>query len=336
MQWTRELRRNVRRSRTLMRLVSAAALAPSQPRGEAAPQGVFEIADFGANPGGLRMFAYAPAALPQGAPLVALLHGCGQHAAAFARDTGWIETADRLGFALVMAEQVQANNAGRCLNWFRPASTHRDQGEAASIRAMAAEGLARFGADPARVFVAGLSAGGAMAAAMLAAYPDVFAAGASIAGLPVGVANGTAQALSRMAKAGPRQSPELLAAAARAFGPPGYAGPLPRLSIWHGERDHTVDPGNAIMLAEQWAALHAMAEAPAASLPSPQVARRVWGRPDFPAMELCLVEAIAHGYPIDGTAGHAADFILPARVSATTQIARFWNLDGAARQRRVA
>src|SRR5262249_12733719 len=140
------------------------------------------------------------------APLIVLLHGCGQTAGAFLDRSGWIGVAERLRIPLVLPEQSGDNNQGRCFNWFRPTHTGRGQGEALSIRQMVSAATKRFGCDPRRVFVGGLSAGGAMAAALLAAYPDVFAAGAVIAGLPVGAASNVSEALRRMAEAGPIRS----------------------------------------------------------------------------------------------------------------------------------
>ena len=138
-----------------------------------------------------------------------------------------------------------------------PSDAYRlaDHGEALSIRQMVAAAVERFASDPGRVFIAGLSAGGAMAAAMLAAYPDVFAAGVVVAGLPVGAAASTSEALRRMAEAGPARSPAAWAEQVRHAAPPGYPGPWPRLSIWHGGADGVVDPANARLLAAQWSAL---------------------------------------------------------------------------------
>ena len=127
--------------------------------------------------------------------------------------------------------------------------TGRGHGEALSIRQMVAAAVERFASDPGRVFIAGLSAGGAMTAALLAAYPDVFAAGAVVAGLPVGAAGSTSEALRRMAEAGPARSPADWAEQVRRAAPIGYPGPWPRLSIWHGEADGVVDPANSRLLA---------------------------------------------------------------------------------------
>src|SRR5476649_921006 len=85
-----------------------------RPRTGPLPQavGLTEIADFGPNPGALRMFVHVPAKLPKTAPLVVILHGCGQTAAGYALGTGWRDAADRLGFVLLAPEQPSANNMG--------------------------------------------------------------------------------------------------------------------------------------------------------------------------------------------------------------------------------
>ena len=90
-----------------------------------------------------------------------------------------------------MPEQTQANNSNRCFNWFLRSDNRRDQGEALSIRQMVDKMRADHGVDPKRTFVTGLSAGGAMTSVMLATYPEVFAGGGIVAGLPYGCANDT-------------------------------------------------------------------------------------------------------------------------------------------------
>jgi poly(3-hydroxybutyrate) depolymerase len=141
-----------------------AVSVPQQPR-------LKELTGFGANPGNLRMFVHVPEHLPADAPLVVALHGCSQSAEQYDVGTGWSMLADKLGFAVVYPEQQPANNPQNCFSWFSPGDIARDQGEALSIRQMVAHAVASFGVDPRRVFVTGLSAGGAMASVMLATYP---------------------------------------------------------------------------------------------------------------------------------------------------------------------
>ena len=164
----------------------------------ARPTRLREIANFGSNPGNLRMHAYVPDGVAASPALVVALHGCTQTADSYDQGTGWSDLADRLGFILVFPEQQPANNPKNCFSWFLPGDTARDSGEALSIRQMIAKAVAEFGVDRSRIFVTGLSAGGAMASVMLATYPEIFAGGAIIAGLPYGSASTVQEAFEAM------------------------------------------------------------------------------------------------------------------------------------------
>jgi poly(hydroxyalkanoate) depolymerase family esterase len=292
----------------------------------ARPSRMIEFEGFGDNPGQLRMRAHVPPTVA-GAPLVVLLHGCSQGAAAFAADSGWIECADRLRFPLILPEQARANHAGRCFQWFHPSDTARDAGEAGSIAAMTRAAIARFNSDPRRVFVVGLSAGAAMAAALLAAYPDLFAAGASVAGLPVGAARSGIEAMLRMASAGPEQSPEDWAARVQSAAPPGFAGPWPRLSIWQGQADTTVAPGNATLLATQWRALHGLAAPTVTEQTLNGVRHQMWPNGKQTQVELWSLPHLPHAYPVGDRPVEPGRFVEQAPVDATAGIARFFGLD---------
>ena len=295
--------------------------APRAPVAHPTPARVLELTGFGGNPGGLEMKLHLPATLRRNAPLLVLLHGCGQDAVRFAEATGWVALAERLGAPLLLPEQTARNNQGRCFNWFDPGDIARDTGEALSIRQMAGHAIDRFGCDAGRVYVAGLSAGGAMAAALLAAYPEVFAAGAVVAGMPVGSARDVASAMSRMARAGSDLDAAAWAARARAIGPPAYAGAWPRLSIWQGQADRVVNPENADNLQVQWVALHGLGAAPTQDLaPRPGLRRRVWRD----AVELWTVAGMAHGFPVAQPS--AEPFVLESGIDATAAIARFWGV----------
>ena len=125
------------------------------------PTRLRELTGFGANPGNLRMFAYAPEHMPPNAPLVIALHGCTQTSDEYDHGTGWSSLADSLGFAVVYPQQQPANNPKNCFSWFLPGDIARGHGEALSIREMVEHAIATFAADRRKVFVTGLSAGAA-------------------------------------------------------------------------------------------------------------------------------------------------------------------------------
>jgi hypothetical protein len=106
------------------------------------PTRLRELTGFGANPGNLRMFSYAPEDLPPNAPLVIALHGCTQTADEYDHGTGWSSLADRLGFAVVYPQQQPANNPKNCFSWFLPGDIARGHGEALSIREMVEHAIA--------------------------------------------------------------------------------------------------------------------------------------------------------------------------------------------------
>ena len=254
------------------------------------------------------MLVHLPKVRSAKAPLVVVLHGCTQTAAGYARGAGWIELADRCGFVLVCPEQSRANNPNLCFNWFIPDDIARGAGEAASIHAMVRLAVAAYDLDARRVFVTGLSAGGAMANAMLAAYPESFAAGAIVAGLPYGVASNVQEALGAMrhARRPPSRGPG--DAARRASG---HLGPWPRVSVWQGNEDATVLAGVAEDVARQWRDLHGV-EAVAADVQTSGARRdTVWrNRRGEAVVTLHQLAGMGHGTPLGcslddgcGTAG---------------------------------
>ncbi len=286
---------------------------------------------FGSNPGQLAMLSYCPAGLTPGAPLVVILHGCTQTAETYAVNAGWLTLADRFGFVVLAPEQAASNNPNRCFNWFSPGDVRRGEGEAASIAAMVAHLVTAHDLDAGRVFVTGLSAGGAMAAAMLAVYPDVFAGGAVIGGLPYGVARNVPDALRVMSRADGRGANGLGALVPRPHG----EGRAPRLSIWHGEADFTVQAANAHDLAHQWSAVHGLPSVPDQVEAKAFGTRSIWrSAAGETLIELNLVRGLGHGTPLStkgqDALGKVAPFMLEAGVSSSLEIARLWGIDVAA------
>ena len=146
-----------------------------------------------------------------------------------------------------------------------------------------------------------------MTAALLAAYPDVFAAGAVVAGLPVGAASSASEALARMAEAAPDRSPAAWADQVRRAAPAGYAGPWPRVSIWVGEDDRVVDPANGGLLAGQWSTVHDLGPINPATVEFPGARHATWGQTHRPAVELWTLPGVSHVWP-DGASRHIVRF----------------------------
>ncbi|HEX3343292.1 MAG TPA: PHB depolymerase family esterase, partial [Polyangiaceae bacterium] len=212
------------------------------------------VATFGTNPGNLLMYAYAPAGVPTNAPVVLALHGCTETAADY-EAAGWDALADTYKFYVVYPQQQSANNIESCFNWFgntsgSTADITRGQGEAASIAQMVDYMKATYSVDAKRVYVTGFSAGAAYAVALLALYPDVFAAGASFSGVPFGCATSLSSAYTCMDSATTNTPAQWGALAKKGF--PGYAGPYPRLSVWQGSADTTVSTANLGEIVQQW------------------------------------------------------------------------------------
>jgi poly(hydroxyalkanoate) depolymerase family esterase len=288
-----------------------------------------EVGNFGPNPGALRMFTYLPPDVSADCALMVVLHGCTQSAASYDLGSGWSTLAERFGFALLLPEQQRSNNPNGCFNWFQTGDIERGHGEALSIRQMVAKMVSDHGIDPARVFVTGLSAGGAMTSVMLATYPDVFAGGAIIAGLPFGAASNVQQAFQNMFQCPPR-SPREWGDLVRAASP--HSGPWPRISVWHGDADATVIPSNAVEIIKQWTDVHGLPAGPSFEAVVDGHPRQVWvnGTGDE-LIESYSIPNMAHGTPLatgdgDEQCGAAGPFLLEVGISSSYHIAKFFGL----------
>ena len=182
---------------------------------------------------------YIPASAPnRPRGLVVMLHGCKQDPDDFAVGTGMNAVAEAHGLLVAYPGQTGADNVSSCWNWFRPADQMRDAGEPSIIAGITREIMSEFGLDRARVFVAGLSAGGAMAAVMGETYPDLYAAVGIHSGLAFGSANDVMSAFSAMrGDAGLVSPAKPRTAAGAAF--------QVRTIVFHGGADRTVHPSNA-------------------------------------------------------------------------------------------
>ena len=170
-----------------------------------------------------------PASFTEPLPLVVMLHGCTQNPDDFAAGTCMNDAALERGFYVLYPAQTQHANSSRCWNWFKHNHQKRGRGEPALLAGMTREVMSRYNIDPQRVYVAGLSAGGAMAAILGDTYPDLFAAVGVHSGLATGSATNLQSALSVMQTGAAPDSPTR---------------PSPPTIVFHGDKDSTVNPAN--------------------------------------------------------------------------------------------
>jgi poly(hydroxyalkanoate) depolymerase family esterase len=306
---------------------AAAGAAGERPAASAAA--LEKVDGFGSNPGALSMYRYAPEGLPAKSPVALVLHGCTQNAAGYFEGAGWQQAADAGDFTVVAPQQEQANNANKCFNWFQSGDVARGQGEALSIKQMVDRTVEDLDADPSRVFITGLSAGGGMTASMLAAYPDVFQGGAVIAGLPHGCATSVAEAFTCM-NPGVSKSASAWGDLVRKVAPD-HSGSRPEVSVWHGTGDTTVAPKNAEESVKQWTdVLGADQQADATEqLPGGTTRSDYQDGEGTTVVRSYLVDGMPHGTPVkpDEGCGTAGQYFLDT-ICSTKHITADWGLGG--------
>lgn len=199
--------------------------------------------------GELPYAVYTPPGVRPGSPLVVVLHGCTQDPLDIATGTGMNRLADREGFVVAYPQQVREHNARRCWNWFRPEDQRRDAGEPAVLAAITDDVATAAAVDRDRVYVAGMSAGGAMATVMAATHPDVYAAVGVHSGLAYGAASDARSAFAAMQAADGTAPVDEAHAAVTAMGD--RARIVPAIVV-HGAADDTVDPTNGERVVRQW------------------------------------------------------------------------------------
>jgi poly(hydroxyalkanoate) depolymerase family esterase len=253
----------------------------------------------------------------QAMPLVVMLHGCTQNPDDFAAGTGMNGVAEAEGFLVVYPAQASTANPSKCWNWFKAAHQQREQGEPALIAGITRQVMAQYHIDPSRVYVAGLSAGGAMAAIMGATYPDLYAAVGVHSGLAPACAQDLPSAMQAMHQGGPR-------------GPAGVGRRAP-LILFHGDVDATVHTGNADCLVQQWTA--AGCQTPGTAVAPVTVERgQVDGGHTYtrqiyrdghgqPVVERWTIHGAGHAW---SGGNHSGSYTDPAGPDASRELARFF------------
>jgi poly(hydroxyalkanoate) depolymerase family esterase len=226
---------------------------PSRAHPDIQAGGQFMAGSF-TNPAGTRAYKlYIPSGYHgQALPLIVMLHGCTQDPDDFAAGTRMNVLAEREGFFVLYPEQTSQANPSRCWNWFKSGDQHRDRGEPSILADLTRHIVSTHAIDAGRVYVAGLSAGGAMAMVMGVNYPELYAAIGIHSGLPYGAAHDLPSAFAAM------QQGETAALLQRESGFPAALKALrivPTL-VFHGDRDTTVHPGNGDRVLAQWATVH--------------------------------------------------------------------------------
>lgn len=302
---------------------------------EVVEQALTQVTGFGSNPGNLQMFTHVPSGSPANAPVVLVLHGCTQTAAAM-EATGWTAAANAHGFYLIYAQQRSSNNASSCFNWFEPGDITRGQGEALSLRQMVGWVLANASTDPSRVFVMGFSAGAYMAAVMAATYPDVFAGAAIVAGGPYRCAQSLIEAFTCMSP-GVNRTPAAWGELVRSASP-GHAGPRPKITLWHGTSDTTVQPANLAESVDQWTNVLGADQIPDLTETGAGYTRKIYrDGPGAAVVESYEVHGMGHAVPVDpqltlpggGACGSTGAYLSDVNLCAVHRQEVFFGLVGA-------
>jgi poly(hydroxyalkanoate) depolymerase family esterase len=256
-------------------------------------------------------------------PLIVMLHGCKQNPDDFAAGTAMNVLAEEHGCLVLYPEQAMGNNASSCWNWFEAAHQARDAGEPSLLAGMTREIIETRHADPKRVYVAGLSAGGAMAAIMGQAYPELYAAVGVHSGLPAGSARDLITGLAAMKKAPAKRGKHGRTLRQRT-----------PLIVFHGDRDAIVHPGNGDAVLHQF--LHDAPGSPAEGLERKHERSGNGDGRDYTKTSMLDADGrtVAEYWEVHG-AGHAwfggsaaGSYTDPAGPSASAEMLRFFLAQG--------
>lgn len=280
------------------------------------------------NPGALSASYYLARNSNQGKvkKTIVLLHGCGQNAEQLAIDSGFLALAKQHQFNLLLPQQSEKNNIKQCFNWFSKQDMTRDSGELVSLKNMI--NTMKQQTDSQQVYLVGLSAGGAMASALLSIYPQLFSAGAIIAGIPYPCADTLTKAIACM-RTGPSQNPQQLAQAVIAE----HKQPInywPPLSIWTGSNDRIVSPKNSQLIAQKWLKLMQVKSKPQV-VKHQHYQQSQWQNPQGQVMvELIEINDLGHGImvnPNEQNGGVEGPFLLKSSISTAKKLLQFWKID---------
>ncbi|MEV1320493.1 PHB depolymerase family esterase [Micromonospora arborensis] len=272
-----------------------------------------QVTNFGTNPTNLQMHLYVPDRVATRPAILLALHYCTGTGPAFHSGTQYASLADRYGFIVIYPS---ATRSSKCWDVYSPQALRRGGGsDPVGLMSMVEYVRQRYSADPARIFATGTSSGAMMTNVMLGDYPDVFAAGASFAGVPFGcfATGGSSEWNSECANGQLIKTPQQWGDLVRGAYP-GYSGQRPRMQIWHGTNDETLRYPNFGEQVKQWTNVHGLSQTPTyTDAPQSGYTRTRYGSsgPMAP-VEAISMQGVTHNLPVDAA-----------------QVIRFFGLDGA-------
>lgn len=280
------------------------------------------LIEFGSNPGELSA-SYFQGEITNKS-LIVLLHGCVQQGETLAEQTGLMALAKKKQFSLLIPQQSQNNNIKGCFNWFSTQDIEKDQGESLSIKNMINTVNAEQNFK--NIYIIGLSAGGAMASSMVVNYPELFTAGAIVAGIPYPCADNLITAIACM-RTGPSQTAEQLTILIKQLNK--VQPHWPSLSIFTGDKDAVVNPKNSQQLAVHWAQLTESAQQPSISQYKGYQVSQWYGKNKQTNVELIEIENMGHGItvtPEKTNGGIEAPFVISAPFSTVQYLITAWKI----------
>ena len=291
-----------------------------------------EITNFGANKGNLEMYVYKPINNDMEVPLVVVLHGCAQTATEMAEQSGWNSLADFHNFMVLYPQQKVENNLNKCFNWYENQDISKNDGESDTIREMIQYAIQNYDIDPSKIFVTGLSAGGAMTNVLLANYPDLFDSGAILSGIPFKAANDLATAYAAMQGKVEKSNEEWVAAISE--NNPNYEGEYPKVVIFHGFDDPFVNVKNAEIIEMQWKGIHKIESNPT-MVPefngNPDIIKTTYFKNNCPTIVKYEINDLGHAMAVDPglekqQGGNVAKFAVDKNFHTTYWVANFFGL----------
>ncbi|MCG5470258.1 PHB depolymerase family esterase [Micromonospora sp. LAH09] len=289
--------------------LAAAALTFPTPASAAT---LTQVTNFGTNPTNLQMHLYVPDRVATRPAILLAMHYCTGTGPAFHSGTQYASLADRYGFIVIYPS---ATRSSKCWDVYSPQALRRGGGsDPVGLMSMVEHVRQRYAADPARIFATGTSSGAMMTNVMLGVYPDVFAAGASFAGVPFGcfATGGTSEWNSQCANGQVVRTAQQWGDLVReAY--PGYTGQRPRMQIWHGTNDETLRYPNFGEQVKQWTNVHGLSQTPTyTDTPQSGYTRTRYGNSGATApIEAISMQGVTHNLPVDAA-----------------QVIRFFGLDG--------